>query len=232
MTEAITNTAPTPTPTTNRFKTLVLVLTLLNTIFAAVLSGLQVDANIRASDANRDSQYYAVLVSDELIREGQQSAYDMKLLTTIIKDTQQSLVMNFTALELEQAGDDENTADLQIQSQVAEARSNTGKSFSRFYSDPRYAPTEEGGTPMLDTYIADQFQISNELLEKQNTAADDYQKWNRKADAYVAVLTILAITFFLLGLAQSSDRMRLFFAVSALVITLGAVLWTGFIIAA
>jgi len=228
MTEATTTT----TPSTNRFKTLVLVLTLLNTIFAAVLSGLQVDANIRANDANRDSQYYAVLVSDELIREGQQSAYDMKLLTTIIKDTQQSLVMNFTALELEQAGDDANIAELQIQSQVAEARAETGKSFSRFYSDPRYAPTEEGGTPMLDTYVTDQYQAANELLEKQNTAADDYKKWNSKADAYVAVLTVLAITFFLLGLAQSSERMRLFFAASALVITLGAIVWTGFIIIA
>jgi hypothetical protein len=219
-------------PATNRFKTLVLVLTLLNTIFAAVLSGLQVDANIRANDANRDSQYYALLVSNELIREGQQGAYDMKLLTTIIKDTQQALVMNFTALELEQAGNDASTAELEIQSQVAQARADAGISFSRFYSDPRYAPTEEGGMPILDTYLADQFQVSNELLAKQNTAADDYQKWNRKADAYVAVLTILAVTFFLLGLAQSSERMRLFFAVSALVITLGAVLWTGFIIIA
>ena len=216
---------------TNRFKSFVLVLTLLNTIFAAVLSGLQVDANIRASDANRDSQYYAVLVSDELIREGQQSAYDLKLLTTIVRDTQQSLVMGFTALELEQNGDDARPADLQIQSQVAQVRADTGKSFSRFYSDPRYAPTEEGGEPILNTYIADQFQMANELTAKQNIAADDYQKWNSKADAYVAVLTILAITFFLLGLAQSTERMRLFFAVSALVITLGAVLWTGFIIA-
>ena len=217
---------------TNRSKTFVLVLTLLNTIFAAVLSGLQVDANIRANDANRDSQYYAVLVSDELIREGQQSAYDLKLLTTIVRDTQQSLVLGFTALELEQDGNDARLADLQIQSQVAQVRADTGKSFSRFYSDPRYAPTEEGGEPILNTYIADQFQAAKELTAKQNTAADDYQKWNSKADAYVAVLTILAIAFFLLGLAQSTERMRLFFAVSALVITLGAVLWTGFIIIA
>lgn len=217
---------------TNRFRSLVLVLTLLNTIFAAVLSGLQVDANIRASDANRDSQYYALLVSDELIREGQQSAYDLKLLTTIVRDTQQSLVLGFTALELEQDGNDARLADLQIQSQVAQVRADTGKSFSRFYSDPRYAPTEEGGEPILNTYIADQFLVAKELTAKQNIAADDYQKWNSKADAYVAVLTILAIAFFLLGLAQSTERMRLFFAVSALVITLGAALWTGFIIIA
>jgi hypothetical protein len=218
------------TPGTERFKNFVLVLTLLNTIFAAVLSGMQVDANIRAGNANRDSQYYALLASDELIREGHQSAYDIKLLTNIIKDTQQSLVMEFTALELEQSGDAGKVADLHIQSQVAQARSDKGISFSRLYSDPRYAPTEEGGVPTLDTYIADQFQVAKELDAKQNAAADDYQKWNSRADAYVAVLTILAIAFFLLGLAQSSKRMRLFFAISALVIMLGAVLWTSFII--
>jgi len=217
------------TPGPERFKNVVLVLTLLNTIFAALLSGLQVDANIRANNANRDSQYYALLVSNEFIREGQQGAYDMKLLTNIIKDTQQSLVMEFTVLELEQNGDNGKVADLHIQSQVAQARADKGISFSRIYSDPRYAPTEAGGAPNLKTYLADQFQAAKDLAARQNAAADDYQKWNSKADAYVAVLTILAIAFFLLGLAQSTKRMRLFFAISALMIMLGAGLWTGFI---
>ena len=45
-----------PTPNTDRWKSVVLVLTLINTVFAALLSGLQVDAGIRANNANRDSQ--------------------------------------------------------------------------------------------------------------------------------------------------------------------------------
>jgi len=220
------------TTKTERFKNFVLILTLLNTIFAVILSGLQVDANIRANNANRDSQYHALLASNELVREGQQGAYDLKLLTNIIRDTQQSLVMEFTALELEQNGDDTNAADLHIQSQVSQARADKGISFSRFYSDPRYVPTEEGGAPNLATYVADQYQLANELVAKQNAAADDYQKWNGKSDSYVAALTILAIAFFLLGLAQSTERMRLFFAVSALTIILSAILWTGFVILA
>ena len=215
------------TPGAERFKSVVLVLTLLNTIFAALLSGLQVDANIRANNANRDSQYYALLVSNELFREGQQSAYDMRLLTNIVKDTQQSLVMEFTALDLEQNGDNAKVADLHIQAQVAQARADKGTLYSRLYSDPRYAPTETGGTPNLKTYLADQFKVAKDLGAKQNVAADDYQKWNNKSDSYVAVLTILAIAFFLLGLAQSSKRMRLFFAVSAVVVMLGAGLWTA-----
>ena len=39
-------------PNTDRWKSFVLVLTLINTIFAALLSGLQVDAGIRANHAN------------------------------------------------------------------------------------------------------------------------------------------------------------------------------------
>jgi hypothetical protein len=61
------------------------------------------------------------------------------------------------------------------------------------------------------------------------TASEDNHKWDSKADAYIAVLRILAIAFFLLGLAQST-RMRLFFSLSALAIMVFAVIWTGFIL--
>ena len=48
-------------------------------------------------------------------------------------------------------------------------------------------------------------------------------------DVAIAVLSILAIAFFLLGLAQSTSLMRLFFAISALGIVFIAA-WTGFIL--
>lgn len=219
-------------PNTDRFRTLILVLTLINTIFAAALSGLQVDANIRANNANRDSQYYALLVSNELIRLSQQSAYDLELFANTVKDTQQSLVMEFTALELEKNGEDENAARLRSQSEIAQARSEKGVSLSLLYSDPRYAPSEPDGIPDLEAYLADQSKSPNDLVTKQNEATDAYHQWNGKADSYVAVLTLLVIAFFLLGLAQSSIRIRLFFASSAVVIMLIAAVWTGYIIIA
>lgn len=216
-------------PNTDRFRTLILILTLLNTIFAAALSGLQVDANIRAEHANRDSHYYALLAADELVRLGHQSAYDLDLFANTVKDAQQSLVMQFTALELEKKGDKENAERLRNQSEISQARSDKGISLSLFYSDPRYAPTEPDGLPNLEAYLADQSQSPNDLVARQNTASDTYHKWSSKADSYVAVLTILAIAFFLLGLAQSSVRMRLFFAMSAVVVMLLAAVWTGYI---
>jgi hypothetical protein len=220
----------TATPNTDRFRVLILVLTLLNTIFAAALAGLQVDANIRADRANRDSQYYALLAANELVRVGHQSAYDFELFTTTVKDAQQSLVMGLTALELEQDGEEESAAKLQSQSEVAQARSAKGIALSLLYTDPRYAPTEPDGIPDLEAYLADQSKTPNDLVAKQNTATDEYHRWDNKADSYIAVLSILAIAFFLLGLAQSTARMRLFFAISALGIMTLAAAWTGFIV--
>ena len=219
-------------PNTERFRTFILILTLVNTIFAAALSGLQVDANIRAEHANRDSQYYALLAADELVRLGHQSAYDLDLFANTVKDAQQSLVMQFTALELEKKGDKENAERLRKQSEISQARSDKGISLSLLYSDPRYAPTEPDGLPNLEAYLADQNKSPNDLVARQNAASDTYHKWSGKADSFVAVLTILAIAFFLLGLAQSSVRMRLFFAMSAVVMMLLAAVWTGYIILA
>jgi hypothetical protein len=220
------------TPNADRFRTLVLVLTLINTIFATTLSGLQVDANIRADSASRDSQYHALQASNELIRSGQQSAYDLELFANTVKDTQQSLVMEFTALELEKNGDKESAARLRSQSEISKARSEKGLSLSLLYSDPRYAPTEPDGMPDFQAYVDDQSQSPNDLVAKQKAASDAYHKWNSKADAYVAILTVLAIAFFLLGIAQSSARMRLFFAGSAVVIMALAAVWTGYIMIA
>jgi hypothetical protein len=218
------------TPNIDRFRVFILILTLINTIFAALLSGLQVDANIRADKANGESQYYALLAAHELVRMGQQTSYDLKLFANTINNAQQSTVLQLTALELEQAGDEENAARLLSQADVAQARSDKGIALSMLYSDPRYAPTEPDGIPDLEAYLADQSKTPNDMVAEQNRAADEYHKWDNKADTYITVLSILAIAFFLLGLAQSTERMRVFFGISALVVMSFAAVWTGFIL--
>jgi len=220
------------TPNTDRFRTLILALMFVNMLFAVALFGLRVDANIRANTANRNAQYYALQASNELIRLGQRSAYDLELFVVTAKDAQQSTMMELTALELEKNGDKDSAARLRSQSEISNARSEKGVSLSLLYSDPRYAPTEPDGMPDFQAYLADQSKTPNDLAAKQNTASDAYHKWNGKADAYVAILTVLAIVFLLLGIAQSSVRMRLFFAGSAVVIMVLAAVWTGYIIIA
>ena len=217
-------------PNTGRLKNIILILTLINTIFAALLSGLEVDAGIRANDANRDSQYYAALVSSELVRQGYQSSYDFQTFAIALKTYQESLIYEFSSLGLEQDGDKDGAQVMHVQSQVAQAKADTAQKFSVFYTDPRYAPGQPDEMPNAELYLQDQAEVANEIVAKQNAASDKYQLWSKKSDAYTAVLTLLAIIFFLLGVAQSAQRMRPFFAVSASVFMLISFVWTVLIV--
>ena len=216
-----------------RYKTLIVVLTLITTVITAMIATLQADANIRANNANRDSQYYAILVSGELVRSGLQSSYDLNTFSKVLLEKQTALMMQFTALQSEQSADKLGTALNNISALGAQARADKLINFSIFYTDPRYAPKTTDGLPDAEAYLADISDEANKILEKQNAAADEYHKWNNKSDAYVGVLTVIAVAFFLFGLAQAvKGRMRLVFAVFGLVILLAASAWTLLILVA
>lgn len=216
-----------------RYKTLIVVLTLITTVITAMIATLQADANIRANNANRDSQYYAILVSGELVRSGLQSSYDLNTFSKVLLEKQTALMMQFTALQSEQSADKLGTALNNISALAAQARADKLINFSIFYTDPRYAPKTADGLPDAEAYLADISNEANKILEKQNAAADEYHKWNNKSDAYVGVLTVIAVAFFLFGLAQAvKGRMRLVFAVFGLVILLAASAWTLLILVA
>jgi hypothetical protein len=216
---------------TERYKILIVVLTLITTIITAVVATLQADANIRANSANRDSQYFAILASAELHRSGLQSTYDLNTFAKVLLERQTELMMQFTALEMEQSGDKFGTALSKISALAAKARADKLTSFSVFYTDPRYASKTTDGTPDGEAYLRDSSKLANEIVEKQNTAADDYHKWSSKADSYVGVLTVMAVAFFLFGLAQAlTGRMRLVFAIFGMVILLISSAWTVLIL--
>jgi hypothetical protein len=225
----------TPTPVTpepsERYKTLIVVLTLITTVITAIVATLQADANIRANTANRDSQYYAILVSAEMHRSGLKSSYDLNTFSKVLLEKQTALMMQFTALQSEQSADKLSTALNNISALAAQARADKLTNFSIFYTDPRYAPKVTDGLPNGEAYLADSNAKANEVLEKQNTAADLYHKWSSKADSYVGVLTVMAVAFFLFGLAQAlTGRMRLVFAIFGAVILLASSAWTVLIL--
>ena len=214
-----------------RYKTLIVLLTLITTILASVVAGLQADANIRANNANRDSQYYAILASGELHRSGLQSTYDLNTLAGQTREAQESLVMQITSLEFKQKGDKQGAAISDLIALAAQARADKLKTFSIFYTDTRYAPKTEDELPNAEAYLIDTQAKANELVGKQNAASDSYHVWNNKADSYVAVLTVMAVAFFLFGLAQAlTGRMRLTFAVFGAMILLGASAWAALIL--
>ncbi len=209
-----------------RWKNLIVFLVLVNTLLVAAVAGLQVDANIRTSLADSQSQYNAILASGEVLRSSIQGTYDLDTYAQALVNQQQALVLEYTALKRDEASDPRGSHDLNIESAASQARADQAKALSVLLTDPRYAPATQFDSPNSTAYLQDMNAAANSLVEKQNAAADSYLRWNSKADSYVAVLTILAVAFFLLGVAQSvSPRLRLMFCGIALVVmTLGS-LW-------
>ncbi len=225
------NLAPAVVEPTDRYKTMIVVLTLITTVITAIVATLQTDANIRANTANRDSQYFAILASGELHRSGLQSSYDLNTFARILLERQTELMMQFTGLEMDQSGDKLGAALSKLSALAAKARADKLTSFSVFFTDDRYTSKTTDGLPDTEAYLADANAKANEIVEQQNAAADEYHKWNRKADAYVGVLTVMAVAFFLFGLAQAlTGRMRLVFAIFGTVILLIASAWSMLIL--
>ena len=112
------------------------------------------------------------------------------------------------------------------------ARAERGQGLSILCSDPWYAPADQASFPHLLAYVDDPSAGARNLVSRQNVAADLYQRWSVKSDAYVTVLTVLAVAFFLFGLAQTMQAVRLqqFFGLSGAVLLLGTVVWAAAIL--
>jgi hypothetical protein len=212
----------------DRWKTLALVLTILTTVFASILAALQTDADIRASKANRDSQALAIVASGELDRGGLAANYELSLLGSQLTDMQQALVFELTALEQQARGEDDLAEVTLVLASAASARVERARQLSLLYTDPRYAPADADSQPDAAAYLADLVATAEELVVQQNAAADDYLFWSRKADSYVTILTVLAVAFFLFGLAQTmrAERLQRFFVLVGSLVLATSVAWS------
>jgi len=198
-----------PSPS-NRFRRLAVFLTMAATVAASVVAGLQADASIRSDVANRDSQYYAILASGELYRQGLASDYDFGTLSAAIASAQEATLLQLTALEQESRSELEAAAASRRRAAEAQARSDRLGMLSELLTDPAYAPAEAGAPPDLQGYLDGSYAEANRLVGLQNEAADRYDAWNMKSDTYVAVLALSAMVLFLYGMAQAtSEQMRL-----------------------
>jgi len=220
-----------PTNAHDRSRNVIVVLAVLATALTTIVAGLQTDASIRANQANRDSQLHAIRLMGTLQRTGLSSAYELAGLARITSDQIEALALELAGLRLQEQGNDAGAARAMLRAQAAQARARAQQDASILYQDPRYGPATPDGAPDLETYIADLTSQTEILLQEQNTAADDFQRWNRKADAYVGVLTLFATALFLLGLAQALvSRLRLFFAFAGTFAAGAAVLWAALIL--
>lgn len=212
----------------DRYKTLLIFLAILNTVWVVLLAALQSDAGIRAAQSDRDSQYYAVIASGELHRSGLTSNFDFMVLTETLKNQQENLVLMMTALEQQMQGQAQQAEFSRTAASAAQAQAEVGQKFSILYSDPRFKPKDALGLPNVTEYLAVINSKANELVTKQNRAADAYHLWSQKSDDYAMILTIISIAFLLLGIGQaiSITKLRLFFAILGGLIQFICVLWT------
>ena len=215
------STAPGP-----RWRSLVVILTMVATVLAAIVAGLQADAGIRSQVANRQSQVYALLASGEMFRQGIRGDYDLGTLADLTKEMQDSLALEITGLEQEAAGDLDSAALARQRAAILQARVERGRVLSFFYTDPAHAPSEPDGLPDLTGYLDNLNAEANRLVLIQNEQADEYQRWSKKGDAYVAVLALLAVSLFIFGLAQAaSERTRRTFTIFGAVVLGVATAW-------
>jgi uncharacterized membrane protein len=226
------NALPQEQQSSERYKSTIIILTVFTTVLAALLAALQVDASIRADIANRNSQYLAVLASGELHRAGLEGNYEFNIFGDYLTNLQETTVLELTALEQEEKGDLKSAQASRELALIAQARAEVGRKFSIFYNDPRYAPQTEDGLPAAEQYIADLNESANEIVARQNAASDEYRKWDAKADSYVTMLTILAVAFFLFGLAQvvRNLRFRLTFIIFGLIVVSFSLLFSAIIL--
>jgi hypothetical protein len=232
MTESISGPAP-QSPGADRYKVLVVILTVLATVITAIVAGLQADANIRSSTNNAASQVYALQAAGELHRQGLQTGYDINVLADYLQDAEEATILQLTALDQLQKGDTQGAASSQLKAAVGQARADKARQFSVFFTDPRYTPQADGGLPDMQAYLTDSFTNANNLVASQNTAADEYNRWSRKSDSYTSILTILAVALFLFGLAQAlSPRLRILFAVFGIAAMAAAGGWMFLILVA
>ncbi|MEZ5116621.1 MAG: hypothetical protein R2737_10170 [Candidatus Nanopelagicales bacterium] len=206
----------------------VIVLTLVNTILAAVVAGLEVDASTRADEANRTSQALAIQGTALLLANGEAAGYESSVVADVLRHQQESLVQGYSALEVTQEGDTAAARELQAQEQVSAARATRASELSEVFTDPRYAPPADAEVPLpdLEAWLSDLNDGPNALVVQQNAAADEYSEWDSRSSTYVAILSILAVAFFLLGLAQVRARMRVLLAATASALMAACALWT------
>jgi drug/metabolite transporter superfamily protein YnfA len=86
--------------------------------------------------------------------------------------------------------------------------------------------------PNLAGYLETTYAEANRLVALQNEQADEYQRWSRKGDAYVAVLALLAVALFLFGLAQAANiRTRRTFTIFGTIVLAVSLVWAIMILA-
>ncbi len=209
-----------------RFRFLVTVLIILVTMLGAFVAYLQTDASIKEDKAIQRSQELSIRTMGEILRSGMDTSHDLRISTDYTVYMMESVMQQMVAQQLRAEGQDELAVRFENQAAVWEALANYLRPFSVLLSDPRYATGDEFA-PDAAQYLADSSAAAMAMLAEQNEAAAQADLWGNKADLYVSVLTVLAISLFLYGLSLAlSTWIRYLFALVGTIVAGACALWT------
>lgn len=116
------------------------------------------------------------------------------------------------------------TAEAQRWEQVKQAVS----PLSPMLSEQKYLEKE----PYVNPYFDDRYVGPNLVAIRQAAQSEEIGAWGSKSNSYVAVITILAVALFLLGLSLTiGGQVRTVLAIPAVAIFATSIVWTGIIAA-
>lgn len=214
----------------NWFQLAVSVLLMLATVLSATVGYLENSASLKEDQSTRTQQALAVQIMGNILTSGQAAQYETRLLAEYIEREQHALALQGSALQLTQAGLLDAAQRAMAQAEALQAEAETIKQQSVLLNDPRYAPAGEESFPNLEQYVANSQEEAQELLKRQNRAADQAQFWGKKGDAYVTLLTLLAITLFLYGLSLIMETQFLRYLFSGIGLAVFVVAFLGTLI--
>ncbi len=200
---------------THRFNAVVVTLISIVTVVSAVTAFLQNDASARSNTAIRDGQKFAVLQMEAALQVQQQQNYDA------------FVYQQWAGLSWERslmlAKGDEAAATQDADRLTALMKRTAG--FSPLTSPP-YLTDPIEGTPDAAKYYAEQEYNATLYREQRDALTTAGNAWSDRAAAYVTILTLLAVSLFLFGLATTiATSMRRAFVALGSVIALAAMGW-------
>jgi hypothetical protein len=205
------------------FQYVVIVLLALTTLWGAAVSFLESQASVQEDEASRTAETYAIQSMGELIRANQQLGYDMDVFSRWQQDNARRDQENALARAYRLRGDEAAAQQAEEQAARWEQVNARLAQFTPILSDTAYAAD-------YGLYYEGASRQSYIYAEKQLFALAQTETWNRKADGYVTIITILAVALFLFGLSLTIHNwIRFVFVTVGVFIVALSFFWTTFI---
>jgi tetratricopeptide (TPR) repeat protein len=205
-------------PSAGGFKRAIAVAVVLITFFGSVVAYLQAVESNKEDVAAREAQRDAITGLGEQVDASSQLAADLRISTAVDAQLQRQ-VLAATRVAAFEEGAAESPAAL------------AGRRFAEVAAAlAPLTPIDLADLTTFDAERAGLFEGPDAARLRQSVEADLANDHGDKADSYVAVLTVLAVALFLLGLSLTvQGRSRFVLVIPGLVIALTCVAWAAYI---